>query len=296
MGSLYSGLYRDYFIYIQQYSRAGVRLTTWSLIFTVFNIGLSIGVVIAVGMLLFFQIRSIIKNRTGIEDWVLDKAVYRRKMMTRAAREAGDGEYHAEPFVYPYDLGSLWKNISQVLNFTCSPIGDGVTWPVVDGCDQYTLTVGKKFSDKYRDSQSGFYHLFKREQLAQKVEKRARTRRYRIISKVSGSWMPFWSQGFKVCVHPPLTDEPRIALNIGDFVNVTRWRKHWLFGEKIEEDTEIEKPATNGKKGKDNEHQLFIKRRTRGWFPRQCAAEFFEDNDYDSDKEFDDGNQQKKSN
>lgn len=119
---------------------AGVRLTTWSLIFTVFNIGLSIGVVIAVGMLLYFQLRSIIRNRTGIEDWILDKAIYRRKMMTKAAEEAGDEEYEVEPFVYPYDLGNA-KNVTQVMNFTCMPVGDGVNWPVVEGCDQYTLTV-----------------------------------------------------------------------------------------------------------------------------------------------------------
>lgn len=29
----------------------------------------------------------------------------------------------------------------QVFNLTCDPIGDGVTWPVIQGCDQYTLTV-----------------------------------------------------------------------------------------------------------------------------------------------------------
>lgn len=140
MCSLYAGLYRDYFVYYQQYTRATVRLTTWSLILTVFNIGLSIGVVIAVGMLLYFQIRSIIKNRTGIEDWIMDKAIYRRKSLLKAARDAGDENYQVEPFVYPYDLGRV-KNITQVLNFTCLPVGDGVIWPVVDGCDQYTLTV-----------------------------------------------------------------------------------------------------------------------------------------------------------
>lgn len=139
-GSLYAGLYRDYFVYYQQYSRATVKLTTWSLILTVFNIGLSVGVVIAVGMLLFFQLRSIMRNRTGIEDWILDKAVYRRKAMVKLAREEGDEECQVEPFVYPYDLGSR-KNLAEVLNFSCLPIGDGVSWPVVDGCDQYTLTV-----------------------------------------------------------------------------------------------------------------------------------------------------------
>lgn len=142
--SLYAGLYRDYYVYYQQYSRAGVRLTTWSLIFTVFNVGLSVGVVIAVGMLLYFQLKSIIKNRTGIEDWILDKAIYRRKMMMKAAAEEnGDEEQQVEPFVYPYDLGCA-KNIMQVLNFSCLPVGDGVQWPVVDGCDQYTLTVSSR--------------------------------------------------------------------------------------------------------------------------------------------------------
>lgn len=88
-----------------------------------FNIGLSIGVVIAVGMLLFFQLRAVFRNRTGIEDWILDKALYRRKLIIRAAREAGDTNYELKPFVYPYDLG-LVKNATQVLNFSCLPIGN----------------------------------------------------------------------------------------------------------------------------------------------------------------------------
>ena len=85
------------------------------------------------------------RNRTGIEDWILDKALYRRKMMAKAAEGAGDTEYQVEPFIYPYDLG--WKkNIAQVLNFSCMPIGDGVSWPIVEGCDQYTLTVNILFT------------------------------------------------------------------------------------------------------------------------------------------------------
>lgn len=149
--SLYAGLYRDYYVYFQEYSKATVRLTTTSLIFTVFNIGLSVGVVIAVGMLLYFQLKSIIKNRTGIEDWILDKALYRRKAIAKAAKEAGDEEFKIESFVYPYDLG--WKrNISEVLNFTCLPIGDGVSWKVVDGCDQFTLTVRNTFTQIHSHS------------------------------------------------------------------------------------------------------------------------------------------------
>lgn len=41
------------------------------------------------------------------------------------------------PFVYPYNLGVL-RNIRQVL---FEPMTDGISWPVVEGCDQFTLTV-----------------------------------------------------------------------------------------------------------------------------------------------------------
>lgn len=106
--------------------------------------------------------------------------------------------------------------------------------------------------------------------------------------------MPLWSQGFKVCIHPPLTDEPRVALDVGDLVNVTRWRRHWLFGEKIQDDSA--KPIsieTNGKQEKDDAKAMKIKTRVRGWFPRQCAVDFFEDNESDSDGDFEDNKKKK---
>lgn len=173
---------------MQQQSQ--VRLGIYSLIFSVFNIGLGIGVIIAVGMLLYFQIRAVLRNRTGIEDWILEKAKYRR-MTTN------------ETFVYPYDLG-YWENLKQVLNWSCAPIGNGIDWPVVDGCDQYTLT---------------------REQLEQKKEKKKRAGYYMIAKEATGSWFPFYSQGFRVACCIPITDESRIKLSPGDQVRVTRWRR-----------------------------------------------------------------------
>lgn len=126
--------------------------------------------------------------------------------------------------------------------------------------------------------------------MAQKVEKRARTRCYRIVSKVTGSWLPLWSYGCKVCIHPPLTDEPRIALKVDDLVNVTRWRKHWLFGEKTNIETSNGvKNGSNHKNGKISEAEKLT--RVRGWFPRKAAVEFFEDNDYSDEEEI---NEQKK--
>lgn len=187
--SLYRGLHKNWYLYYGHRELATVHLGLYSLSMCILSIGLSVGVIIAVGMLLFFQVRSIVRNRTGIEDWILEKARYRR---------AGK-----EPFVYPYDLG-VRKNIEQVASWTCSPIGDGITWAVADNCDQFTLT---------------------REQIAQKQEKRQRTKVYTIVSATTGSWIPLWSQGFKVTINPPCTDEPRIKVQPGDRVHVTRWRK-----------------------------------------------------------------------
>ncbi|CAD6226698.1 GSCOCG00005869001-RA-CDS [Cotesia congregata] len=195
--------------------------SVFTLILVVFTIGLSIGVVFAVGMLLYIQLSAILRNTTGIEDWILEKAKYRR---------FGTDDV----FIHPYSKGRLF-NIKQVLKWHCTPEGDGIVWPVREGCDQYTLTV---------------------EQGYQKLEKRKRARRYRVVSNVSGSWVPV-TYGWCVVCHPPCTDEPRIKLSVGDTVIVTRWRKYWLFGEK--QDT-IGDP----------------KKRIRGWFPHSSAIEVVE--------------------
>lgn len=198
------------------------------LILVIFNIGLSIGIILAVGTLLYFQLLSIIKNRTEIEAWISEKAHYRRFGTT-------------DKFVYPYSKG--WRfNLRQVLTWDCKPVGDGIHWPVVEGCDQYTLT---------------------REQLAQKKDKRKRAKTYRVIEEAYGSRLPL-THGWGVLCHPPCTDEPRIKLKVGDIVIVTRWRKYWLFGEK--------------KQNEENEKQA----RTRGWFPRPCAIEVIENEAYSS--------------
>lgn len=104
--------------------------------------------------------------------------------------------------------------------------------------------------------------------MEQKNEKRQRTRVYTVTKCSSGSWFPLWSHGFMVCVHPPCTDEPRIKLDPGDKVNVTRWRKYWLFGDKVIIPTE-------------NTIKL---QKIRGWFPRKCAVEVTEGQSSSDDK------------
>ena len=73
------------------------------------------------------QLRSIWRNQTGIEDWIIEKANYRRK----------DTE---DKFVHPYDLG-IWNNLKGVLTWTCIPDSDGIEWALLEGCGKYALTV-----------------------------------------------------------------------------------------------------------------------------------------------------------
>ncbi|XP_018327685.1 palmitoyltransferase ZDHHC6 [Agrilus planipennis] len=213
--SLYHALYRPWYIYYRIKNVPMIHLSLHGVILTVFALGLAVGVVVAVGMVFVFQMLAVIRNRTGIEDWILQKAIHRRS------------DSH-EVFIFPYDLGRK-ENIRQVLNWSLQPLGDGIHWPVREGCDQYTLT---------------------KEQLEQKNEKKERSRIYSIVRPVSGSWFPI-SYGFGTFFHPVCTDEPRLKLEIGDEVLVTRWRKYWLYGEK----------------------QSPIIPKLKGWFPRKSAIE-----------------------
>lgn len=152
---------------------------------------------------------------TSIEEWIVTKAENRERR---------------DIFLYPYDLGR-WQNIKQAF---ASKSMDGINWPVRPGCNQYTLTF---------------------EQIMQKQDKQIRSRPYRVVKKYSGNWLPLWSQGWRTCIQIPFTDEPRIPLNMDDVINVTRWKKHWLYGEKVHPPM----PA---------------KYRLRGWFPRRCVVQY----------------------
>ena len=55
--SLYYGLNRTWYLYYGTGQEPQVILTLWSLLGALFGLGLSLGVVVAVGMLLFFQVR-----------------------------------------------------------------------------------------------------------------------------------------------------------------------------------------------------------------------------------------------
>ncbi|VDP79360.1 unnamed protein product [Echinostoma caproni] len=108
--------------------------TLIDLFLAMFALGLAIGVTIAVGILAIYQLLAIGKNQTGIESWIVAKADHWRS------------DTGAKPFVYPYDLGRT-NNVLQVLTWSGRAVGDGIHWPLRDGCGEYDLTVRVNFSD-----------------------------------------------------------------------------------------------------------------------------------------------------
>ncbi|XP_076419433.1 palmitoyltransferase ZDHHC6 isoform X6 [Peromyscus maniculatus bairdii] len=188
---------------------------------TLFALGLALGTTIAVGMLFFIQIKIILRNKTSIESWIEEKAKDRI-------------QYYQldEVFVFPYDMGSKWKNFKQVFTWSGVPEGDGLEWPVREGCDQYSLTV---------------------KQLKQKADKRVRSVRYKVIEDYSGACCPL-NRGIKTFFTSPCTEEPRIQLQKGELILATRGLRYWLYGDKILDDSFIEGTS-----------------RIRGWFPRNCV-------------------------
>ncbi|XP_017590677.1 PREDICTED: palmitoyltransferase ZDHHC6 isoform X2 [Corvus brachyrhynchos] len=153
---------------------------------SLFALGLALGTTIAVGMLFIIQMKVILTNKTSIESWIEEKAKDRIQYYQTG-----------ETFIFPYDMGSKWKNFREVFTWSGIPEGDGLDWPVRDGCHQYSLTV-----------------------------------RYRAIEDYSGVCCPV-TKGVKTFFTTPCTEEPRIALSKGDLILATRGLKHWMYGEKI---------------------------------------------------------------
>jgi hypothetical protein len=137
------------------------------------------------------------RNQTTIENWIVCEARDRDRR-------------RIESFIYPYNLG-FKENVRQVFNWSdyLNLIGDGLTWPVCSGCDQYTLT---------------------REQLEQIFDKYQRVVRYKIVKSYNGSFFPL-KYGLYTCLCIPCLNQSRIPIKEGDYVSVTRWKNYWLYGD-----------------------------------------------------------------
>lgn len=194
---------------------------------TLFALGLALGTTIAVGMLFCIQMKVILRNKTSIESWIEEKAKDRIQYYQTG-----------ETFIFPYDLGSRWRNFRQVFTGSGSPDGDGIEWQVREGCHRYTLTV---------------------EQLKQKADKRVRSVKYRAVQDYSGACCPI-TKGIRTFFTTPCTEEPRMKLKKGDLILATRGLKHWMYGDMIYE----------GSLPPDAD-------RVRGWFPRRCVVKYVSD-------------------
>ncbi|ALC43616.1 CG5196 [Drosophila busckii] len=192
---------------------------------------IALGTVLTMIKLLVIQMYAILTNCTDIEQWIWKKAQVRRYC----------SQQQLQPFVHPYHLG-WYGNLGQVFNMDSQYRSRGIDWPMRANCDQYALTI---------------------EQLAQKADKRNRTRIYRCVKRATGSWLPLWSQGLMVTLCLPCTDDPRIVLEPNDLVRVTRIGSHWLFGERVL--SELEERRKQPRPGA-----------LRGWFPRPCAVDITE--------------------
>ncbi|KAL5272053.1 hypothetical protein ACHWQZ_G000308 [Mnemiopsis leidyi] len=198
-------------------------------IILVFACGIAYGVSLAVGFLLVMQIRDLTRNTTSIESWIIRKAEWRHSNL-------------GTKFVYPYNLGSRWTNFTQVVNTTNFAKGDGYTWALVEGTDQYTFTE---------------------EQIQQKLLKRQRMLEHVITQPYNARWFSqlTLSNPILFCVCNGL-DEQYLAVEKGDKVLVSRWRKRWLYGCTKRK---IMKEAGN-----------IVEKEVGGWFPRICAMETVE--------------------
>ncbi|PZC85913.1 palmitoyltransferase ZDHHC6 [Helicoverpa armigera] len=192
---MYHAINRVWYIHSGTGREPLVYLTLTTLLLTLLAIGMAVGVVLAVGVLLYLQVRGILRNQTTIEDWIVEKAVGRRE------------EQGLPDFVFPYNVG--WRNNVRLVLYGNKY--DGIRWPVRDGCGEYDLT---------------------REQQAQKQDKRVRSRLYTAIAEYSGYWVPLRRYPW-AALAAPCTDEPRLPLRPGDVIRATRQRRHWLFGEKL---------------------------------------------------------------
>ena len=149
--SAYRTIYRsDYHNLVATLYRPPVNYSVAMFAATVLAAGFAIAVIACVGFLFVLQVYSVIRNKTGIEVYICEKA----EDMERPEDSS---------FVYPYDLGP-WKNFKSFLF-----AGNGYDWPVKPGVSRFALTV---------------------EQKLQKEAKRERSIDFKVVKGYSGAFFP----------------------------------------------------------------------------------------------------------
>ncbi|CAD6191271.1 unnamed protein product [Caenorhabditis auriculariae] len=155
----------------------------------------SAGVAIALTILLYFQLKYILKNKNSIEEYIDLKA-----------HSSRDDDEH---WVYPYDLG-FKRNFLEVLgSFRGETKGNGTWWPVREGSDQFTFTE---------------------EQLRLKRWKQEHSRVVSVLKDFPGGFCASRVYGWRVFLRQPLIDGSTLPMKTGDRLVCTRGSKEWLYG------------------------------------------------------------------
>ena len=105
-------------------------INTFILILLNGTIALAVLTTISCAVLVVFQLNGILRNQTNIESWIVERSNDARKY-----------DPTQPVFIYPYDFGYS-ANFNQV--FSPGVDLDGIKWPVIPGCNQYTLTRQEK--------------------------------------------------------------------------------------------------------------------------------------------------------
>ncbi|MFH4975001.1 hypothetical protein AB6A40_001710 [Gnathostoma spinigerum] len=200
--SVYHAFFRTYYLLHRTENESLIVLDIYSLLIALIVFGLSLGVIVAVGVLMGLQLWGIFKNQTGIEEYIVEKA----------------NSYHlgGTDFIYPYDLG--WKrNFCEVLgSWSGIPKGNGIWWPVKASATQFSLSE---------------------EQLFQKKVKWERAQRVEITEDFPSDFPRLLS----FFIERPCTflrqawgaDGKRVYVKKGQLWNVTSSSKYWLYGTRI---------------------------------------------------------------
>uniref|UniRef100_A0A1I8GWC5 Palmitoyltransferase n=1 Tax=Macrostomum lignano TaxID=282301 RepID=A0A1I8GWC5_9PLAT len=221
-------------------------MNLWEVLLAFFCLGLALGTTIAVGALFFVQLKSILRNRTGIEFWICDKADYRLECRhdSMTAHLSIDEAGQPPKFQYPYDLGRM-RNFKQVINWSGRPVGNGLDdWPLAPDCGKYDLT---------------------KEQVLQKAHKASTAVLASVIRAYTGTRFPI-SFGLRTACCQPCSiwiEEKRLSLSPGQRLIVTRAHGEWLYGQLLLADEQSQSARDASA--------------SRGWFPKKCAMEHWID-------------------
>lgn len=174
----------------------------------IFAWGLSVGTGVCLVALLLYQIKSVYKNMTPLEEHIVERSVVQVDMRT------GKATYTRKDWQYPYNLGTR-ENFKQVLwNWRVAPLGNGYEWKTCNGLSQYHMSL---------------------EQVRQRKLRRLFTRKYICRWSYNGWFFPILSQGFMTAICFPWTDDKRIKIEEGDIISVTAFSTLWYYGAILDE-------------------------------------------------------------